>query len=162
MDDEALLKMRVQKALREARRAEGERDYREQQMQQQQQRLEALTNQREECVSGLKSAKQSGMSIVQIREYQLLMQHLSGVLEEQQSKMELSQQNFEQAEAEWQQKQEYLQRLQQQLQQLLEAKQEAFVGEDEETQDESAPRSRAGKRNKADPLTGIAGKRLKA
>ncbi len=159
MDEERLLKARLEKALREARNAENERHFRDQQMAQQQRHLDSLMNHRQECVNGLKSAKKSGLSIVQTREYQLLMQHLRDVVEEQQYKVEVSQLNFEQADKVWREKQQNLEQLQQAMQNLIESKQESLIEDGKVVSDATQINDKSARH--ADTLAGIAAKRLK-
>ncbi len=73
---------------------------------------------KEECLNGLKTAKDSGLSVVQIRECQLLVQYLDSVVETRQYKADISQENYENAEAEWQEKQGSLENLKQELHKL--------------------------------------------
>ncbi len=108
----------VNQAKRIERRASNNMySYKNQAMHQQSQ-LEDCLNYKEESLNGLKSAKDSGLSFVQIRECNLLLEYLDSVLETRQYKADISQENYENAKILWQEKQEHLQKLKDALQQL--------------------------------------------
>lgn len=104
MDTPEYTKLDLSRARREERKAESDMNLRQSQADEQKDHLEVLLDYRDECVEGLRTAKQSGLTIVQIREYQLLMQHLSVVVEEQQDKVDISQVNYDKSKAVWQSK----------------------------------------------------------
>ncbi len=158
MDDIVHMRKRMERAVREARNAENELGFRETQMEQQKKHLETLLDYRDECVSGLKSAKESGLTIVQMREYQLLLQHLSSVVEEQQYKVDLSQKNYEQVKAVYQEKSQQLEDIRHTMNEMEQARLEQVVGEED---DAATDVSVDGTAKRAGGATGIAGKRLK-
>lgn len=83
-----------------------------------QSQLETCLMYREECLNGLQTAKESGLSIVQIRECQLLVQYLDSVVETRQYKADISQENYEEVKTIWQEKHDSLIKLKQALQKL--------------------------------------------
>ena len=159
MDDIVHMRKRMERALREARNAENELGFRETQMDQQKKHLETLLDYRDECVGGLKSAKESGLTIVQMREYQLLLQHLSSVVEEQQYKVDLSQKNYEQVKEVYQEKSEKLEEIRQTMNEMDHARLEQVVGEEDDAASTDTPVGGASRQ--AAKTSGIAGKRLK-
>lgn len=102
METPEYTKLDLSRARREERKAESDMSLKQSQADEQKEQLETLLDYRDECVEGLRTAKQSGLTIVQIREYQLLMQHLSVVVEEQQGKVDISQVNYDESKAVWQ------------------------------------------------------------
>lgn len=71
---------------------------------QQKDQLDTCLNYREESLNGLKSAKSSGLSIVQIRECQLLVQYLDTVVETWQYKTDICEERYEKSKSLWQSK----------------------------------------------------------
>ena len=162
MDDIVHMRKRLERALREARNAENELGFRETQMQQQKKHLDTLLDYRDECVGGLKSAKESGLTIVQMREYQLLLQHLSAVVEEQQYKVDLSQKNYEQVREVYEEKSQQLEKMRKTMEEMEQARLEQVVGEDEDSTTDVDVDGTARRRDaSANKTSGIAGKRLK-
>ncbi len=162
MDDIVHMRKRLERALREARNAENELGFRETQMEQQKKHLETLLDYRDECVGGLKSAKESGLTIVQMREYQLLLQHLSAVVEEQQYKVDLSQKNYEQVREVYEEKSQQLEKMRKTMAELEQARLEQVVGEDEDNTTDVDVDGTARRRDaSANKTSGIAGKRLR-
>ena len=115
------LKSDLNLARRDEKRAQGDMIRCEQQAERQLRHLEALLTHRDECVNGLKNAEQSGLSIVQMREYQLLLEHINSVVQEQQEKLDVSQINFEVSREIWQRKQERTMRLNDMLESVRDA-----------------------------------------
>lgn len=105
------LKADYDKAKRAEQRAQAEMSRCEQLSDNQQSQLDDLLSHRVECVEGLRTAKESGLNIIQIREYQLLLKHLDGVVKEQQDKVDICQVRYEQSRDEWLVKSERLKRL---------------------------------------------------
>jgi flagellar biosynthesis chaperone FliJ len=93
-------------ARRQESQAHNELDYRERQAQEQRSQLDALVQHRKECIDGLKTAKNSGLTPVHVREFQLLMTHIDSVIEITEHKVEASQENYEKAKAVWHEKNE--------------------------------------------------------
>ena len=118
MDDINQLRSRVALAKREERRASNDMYNLEHRANHEQSQLDTCLTYKEECLNGLKTAKDSGLSIVQIRECQLLVQYIDSVVETRQYKADISQENHQKAEAVWQEKQESLENLKQALHKL--------------------------------------------
>ena len=118
MDDINQIRNRVALAKREERRASNDMYNHKHRANHEQSQLETCLTYKEECLNGLKTAKDSGLSVVQIRECQLLVQYLDSVVETRQYKADISQENYENAEAEWQEKQDSLENLKQELHKL--------------------------------------------
>jgi len=105
----------VDKAQREERKASNEMYNCEQQALDQQTQLDTCLNYRDECLNGLKTAKQSGLSVVQVRECQLLVQYLDSVVETRQYKADISQENHEKSKQVWQKKKDHFKSLKKEL-----------------------------------------------
>ncbi len=117
----------VRQAKREETRASNDMYSSEHQAKRQQSQLEECLNYKEGSLNGLKSAKDSGLSPMQIRECKLLLEYLDSVLETRQYKADISQENYENAKMLWLEKQEHYQRLKQALQQLEEENSERMI-----------------------------------
>ena len=116
MDDINQIRSFVNQAKREERKASNDMYNHEHRANHEQSQLETCLNYRAECLNGLKTAKDSGLSVVQIRECQLLVKYLDSVVETRQYKADISQEDYEKAEVAWQEKQESLENLKQALQ----------------------------------------------
>lgn len=130
MEDIPNIKQKIKRAMREARHAQDEMECRIKQSQEQQKKMTALLDYREECMAGLENAKTSGLSIVQIREYQLLLRHLTTVLDEQSYKVDLCIRNCEQAKKDYEDKKAQLERQQIMLEQQEKLRGEKIVGDE--------------------------------
>ncbi len=108
----------VSRAKREETRAGNDMYICEQQAKRQQSQLEDCLNYKEESVNGLLTAKDSGLTPMQIRECKLLLEYLDSVLETRQYKADVSQENYEDARQVWHGKHVHWQKLKQDLQQL--------------------------------------------
>ena len=118
MDDKNQIRARVNLAKREERKASNDMYNHEHRAKHEQSQLETCLTYKEECLNGLKTAKDSGLSVVQIRECQLLVQYIDSVVETRQYKADISQENYQEAEALWQEKHDSLENLKQQMQKL--------------------------------------------
>ncbi|MFV9614528.1 MAG: flagellar export protein FliJ [Gammaproteobacteria bacterium] len=118
MDDINQMRKLVNQAKREECRASNDMYSHENQANHEQSQLETCLTYKEECLNGLKTAKDSGLSVVQIRECQLLVQYIDSVVETRQYKADISQENYQQAKAVWQKKQGSLESLKQALKKL--------------------------------------------
>ncbi len=118
MDDIKKQRSLVSNARREERRTNNEMYNHEQQANHEQSQLDTCLAYKEECLNGLKTAKASGLSIVQIRECQLLVKYLDSVVETRQYKADITQENYQNAKIEWQEKSEDLTVLKQTLHEL--------------------------------------------
>ena len=118
MDDINNIRSLVNQAKREERRTSNDMSNHEHRAKHEQSQLDTCLTYKEECLNGLKTAKDSGLSIVQIRECQLLVKYIDSVVETRQYKADISQENYEKVEAVWQEKHDNLDKLIQALQQL--------------------------------------------
>ncbi len=118
MDDINQMRRLVNQEKREECRASNDMYIHENQANHEQSQLETCLRYKEECLNGLKTAKDSGLSIVQIRECQLLVQYIDSVVETRQYKADISQENYEEAKAVWQEKQDSLENVKQALKKL--------------------------------------------
>lgn len=118
MDDIYQKRALVKLAKREECKASNEMYNYEHRARHEQSQLETCLTYKEKCLNGLKTAKDSGLSIVQIRECELLVQYLDSVVETRQYKADISQENYEEAEALWQEKHDSLENLKQELQNI--------------------------------------------
>ena len=118
MDNINQMRRLVNQAKREECRASNDMYIHENQANHEQSQLETCLTYKEECLSGLNTAKDSGLSIVQIRECQLLVQYIDSVVETRQYKADISQENYEETKAVWQEKQDSLENLKQALKKL--------------------------------------------
>ncbi len=117
----------VNQAKRIERRSSNDMYSFEQLAKRQQSQLECCLNYKEESLNGLQSAKDSGLSLMQIRECRLLVEYLDSVLETRQYKADISQENYENAKILWQENHEYLQSLKKKLQQLEKENSERMI-----------------------------------
>ncbi len=115
MDDINQIRNRVALAKREERRASNDLHNHKHRADHEQSQLETCLTYKEECLNGLKTAKDSGLSVVQIRECQLLVQYLDSVVETRQYKADISQENYKKAEVEWQETNDSMESLKQEL-----------------------------------------------
>ncbi len=118
MDDINQMRRLVKQAKREECRASNDMYIHENQAHHEQSQLETCLTYKEECLNGLKTAKDSGLSIMQIRECQLLVQYIDSVVETRQYKADISQENYEDARVVWQEKQDSLENLKQALKKM--------------------------------------------
>ena len=94
-------------ARRQESKAYNELEYRTQQAKEQQSQLDSILEYREECLEGLANARETGLTPVHVREYQLLMTHINSVVETIEYKVSTSQNNQDKAQQVWQKKNEY-------------------------------------------------------
>ena len=118
MDDINHMRTLVNQEKREECRASNDMYIHENQANHEQSQLETCLTYKEECLNGLKTAKDSGLSVVQIRECQLLVQYVDSVVETRQYKADISQENYQEAKAVWQKKKASLESLKQALKKL--------------------------------------------
>ncbi len=93
-------------ARRQESKAFNELEFCECQVKEQASQLETLLQYRNECRDGLKTAKDTGLTPVHVREYQLLVKHINSVVEVVQHKVDLCQEKHEKAKQIWQEKNE--------------------------------------------------------
>jgi len=105
----------VDKAHRDEVKAYNQMVSDEEKAKEQQAQLETCVTYRDECLDGLKTAKSSGLSVVQVRECQLLMQYLDSVVETRQYKADISSENYEKLKAVWTKKSEHYEQLKETL-----------------------------------------------
>ncbi len=117
----------VSQAKREETRARNDMYSCEQLAKRQQSQLDECLNYKEESVTGLMSAKESGLTPMQVRECKLLLKYLDSVLETRQYKADISQENYESARHVWQEKHSHLKKLKLEMQQLEEENSERMI-----------------------------------
>jgi len=105
----------VEKAHRDEVKAFNEMVSDEEKAKEQQSQLDTCITYRDECLGGLKTAKTSGLSVVQVRECQLLMQYLDSVVETRQYKADISNESYEKLKAVWTKKNEHYEQLKEKL-----------------------------------------------
>ncbi len=98
-------------ARRQESKAYNEMAFRSQQAKEQKSQLEALLEYKNECLDGLANARESGLTPAHVREYQLLMKHISSIVEVVEYKVNTSQDNLDKAQQTWQQKNEYFEKV---------------------------------------------------
>ncbi len=81
--------------IKQERMVQNDVVYSEQRMSDQRKQLDELLNYRNECASGLRSAG-NGLSVAQLRDYELLVRHLDNVVQVQQQRLTARQHEFEQ------------------------------------------------------------------
>ena len=131
MSDIKEIKVLVEKAQREESKAFNEMTSDEVKAKEQKTQLDKCSTYREECLEGLKSAKTSGLSIVQIRECQVLMQHLDSVMETRQYKADISQESYEKLKKVWAKRSEHYEQLKETLEKAIKERENMMVGGDE-------------------------------
>ncbi|HEB55752.1 MAG TPA: hypothetical protein ENI98_05495 [Gammaproteobacteria bacterium] len=94
----------LDRARREETRAFNELEYRSQQAKEQRQQLDALLKYRKECLDGLANARDTGLTPVHVREYQLLMAHINSAVELTEIKVSACESNLEEAREQWEKK----------------------------------------------------------
>jgi len=105
----------VEKAQRHEVKAFNEMVSDEEKAKEQQSQLDTCLTYRDECLNGLKTAKSSGLSVVQVRECQLLMQYLDSVVETRQYKADISSESYEKLKVVWTKKNEHFEQLKETL-----------------------------------------------
>lgn len=111
------IRTHLEQAQREDRRAFNELDYCERQANEQIEQLNTLLSYRDECQNELKAARESGLTGMYVREYHLLMQHITLSVETKQYKVDVSQVNYEKSKQVWQKKHERFEKLKQVMEQ---------------------------------------------
>jgi len=125
----------VEKAHREEVKAFNEMVSDEEKAKEQQSQLDTCITYRDECLDGLKMAKSSGLSVVQMRECQLLMKYLDYVVETRQYKADISNESYEKLKLVWTKKNEHYEQLKETLEKQeiedRERRENTMVGGDE-------------------------------
>jgi len=93
-------------AQREESKAHNDLAYYKKQAEAQQEQLKKLLKHKDECVNGMKSAKEMGLTPLHIRELQLLVAHINSIVDAISFKADASQNNLQVAEDAWQNKNE--------------------------------------------------------
>lgn len=94
-------------ARRQESKAYNELEFRIQQAKEQKSQLGSLLEYRDECMEGLTNARETGLTPVHVREYQLLMKHINSVVEVIEHKVNASQDNLDKAQEIWHKKNEH-------------------------------------------------------
>lgn len=105
----------LEKAQREERKASDEMFNKEQQANEQKTQLDTIIEYRDECLEGLKTAKEARLSVVQVRECQLLVQYLDSVVETRQFKADASQEKYDESRKDWEKKNEHYKKIKETL-----------------------------------------------
>ena len=95
-----------EQARRQESKAHNELDLRARQAMEQKSQLDSLLQHKDECIEGLKIAKENGLPPMHIRELNLLMAHVNSTIETVAYKVDVSQDNYEEAKEVWTQKNE--------------------------------------------------------
>jgi len=98
-------------ARREESKAYNELEFRSQQAREQKLQLDSLLDYRNECMEGLSSARDTGLTPVHVREYQLLMKHINSIVEVSEYKVTASQDNLDKAQDVWQRKNQHFEKV---------------------------------------------------
>lgn len=101
MDNKNELSDELKKSRSKENQAHNDLDYYERQAKQQKEQLDEQLKHRDECITKLIAAKESGLSPILIREQQVLLAHISSVVETASYKVELSEENLAKAEDTW-------------------------------------------------------------
>ncbi len=99
-----------EQARRQESKAHNELDIRARQAMEQKTQLDALLQHKDECIAGLKIAKENGLAPMHIRELKLLMAHVNSSIETVAYKVDISQDNYEEAKDVWQEKSEHFEK----------------------------------------------------
>lgn len=108
-----------EQARRQENTAHNEMDYYERQAARQRMQLDGLFKYKDECVNGLKMAKENGLTPVHIREFQLLMTHINSSIETVAYKVDVSQDKYEEAKEVWQNKNEHFETIKESIKQKV-------------------------------------------
>ncbi|PCI06818.1 MAG: hypothetical protein COB77_05935 [Gammaproteobacteria bacterium] len=141
MEEKKQLSIMAEKAHREETKAYNEMYSDEQKANKQREQLETCLDYREECLSGLKSAKSSGLSIVQIRECQLLVKYLDTVVETRQYQSDICDENYDKSKKIWNRRNEHYEKLKDEMKNLDTVKDADVMVDDSQETDNSKPSS---------------------
>lgn len=125
-------------ARRQESKAYNELEYRSQQAKEQKSQLDTLLQYRNECMEGLASAKETGLTPAHVREYQLLMKHINSVVEVIEYKVNASQDNLDKAQEVWHQKNEYFIKVKETVKKETPKLDDIIYDDDEKSSKESA------------------------
>lgn len=106
MDKSKISDDNFEKARRQESKAHNELDLRARQAMEQKSQLDSLLQHKDECVEGLKIAKENGLPPMHIRELKLLMAHVNSTIETVAYKVDVSQDNYDEAKEVWEKKNE--------------------------------------------------------
>lgn len=96
------IRQQLLEGIKRERNAKNDLGYSEKRVDEQREQLDTLLNYRKECASGLRSASHD-LSYAQMRDYELLLEHLDDAVADQQYRLRTSQSEFEQCNSRWQQ-----------------------------------------------------------
>lgn len=131
-------------ARRQESKAHNELDYRARQAMEQKSQLDSLLQYKDECIEGLKEAKETGLTPVHVRELKLLMVHINSIIETVAYKVDVSQDNYEEAKEVWQQKSEHFEKVKEIKKQKEEMEKEKRIEESNKASEEKG-RNRLGR-----------------
>lgn len=139
MEERKKISTLVEKAHREESKASDKMYSDEQKAIIQREQLDTCLDYRDECLHGLKSAKSSGLSVVQVRECQLLVQYLDTVVETRQYQSDICDENHEKSKKIWTKKNEHYIKLKEQLKEFDSNDSDEMYGEPHIEQEQEAP-----------------------
>ena len=125
-------------ARRQESKAYNEMSYLSQQAKAQKSQLDSLLDYRNECLEGLANARETGLTAVHVREYQLLMKHINSVVEVIEHKVNISQDNMDKAQQTWQQKNEQFIKVKEAVKKETPRLDDIIYEDDEEPEKDSA------------------------
>lgn len=122
-----------EQARRQESKAHNELDLRARQAMEQKSKLNSLLQHKDECVEGLRVAKENGLPAMHIRELKLLMAHVNSSIETIAYKVDVSQDNYEGAKEAWKQKSEDFEKAKEIKKQKEEMEKEKIIEENNKT-----------------------------
>ena len=140
--DVKIKKSDLERARREECKASNQLEYLERQAEEQKSQLDNWLQYRKECMEGLKTARESGLTPMYMRECQLLVKHVDTTVETIQYKVDASQENYEKSKEVWQKKNEHFKNLKEVIKQQKTVNNELIDNENypEEVNDSSDTR----------------------
>lgn len=119
MDKSGLFDDDFKLARREESKAHNEMDYYERIANGQQEQMDALLAHKEECMTGIARAKETGLPPIHVREFELLMAHIDLTVETLSFKVEKSLSDFTNAKKIWLQKNKAFNELKEKIKQTI-------------------------------------------
>lgn len=120
-------------ARRQESKAYNELEYRTLQANEQKSQLDSLIDYRNECMDSLANARDTGLTPVHVREYQLLMKHINCVVEDIEYKVNASQDNLEKAKQVWQQKNKHFTKVKEEVRKTKEAEDQSMLEDNDKS-----------------------------
>jgi flagellar export protein FliJ len=126
MDESTKDRTSLDIARRQESKAYNELECRTLQANEQKSQLDSLLDYRNECMESLANARDTGLTPVHVREYQLLMKHINSVVEDIEFKVNASQGNLDKAKETWHQKNEHFVKVKEEVRKSKEAEDESL------------------------------------